>query len=73
MTHIIIGDLSNEDADDNHIRLIIHGYNGDVLEKNVIYKHSYQVNGVQFIAYERVDGTTASVDAGRVAIVTQRQ
>jgi len=46
-------------------RLVIRGYSGNVLEKHVVYKRSYWVNGVQFIVYES-DGVTKSVDVARV-------
>lgn len=46
-------------------RLVIRGYSGNVLEKNVVYKRSYWINGVQFINYES-DGISKAVDARRV-------
>jgi hypothetical protein len=45
---------------------VIRGYSGNVLEKNVVYKRAYKVNGIHFICYESHDGVIKSVDAGRV-------
>ena len=45
--------------------LVIRGYAGNVLEKNVAYVRTYTVNTIKYVVYES-EGVHKSVDAARV-------